>query len=207
MNHMPIHRYRPVPTVDLPDRKWPSRSLSAAPTWCSVDLRDGNQALVEPMGPERKRRMFDLLIRLGFKEIEVGFPAASQTDFDFIRQLIDEKLIPEGVTIQVLTQSRPELIARTFEAIAGARRRNHASNSAAAALSPRVSPFQPRSRVTARCGWAIDFRLALSGRLPGCTLSTCTSNSPNVLLTHSMISGTERKFCTSCASPWTIRRT
>jgi len=122
MSRMPIHRYRPVPAVDLPDRIWPSRSLDTAPTWCSVDLRDGNQALVEPMGPERKRRMFDLLIRLGFKEIEVGFPAASQTDFDFIRMLIDEKVIPGDVTIQVLTQSRPELIARTFEAIAGARR-------------------------------------------------------------------------------------
>jgi 2-isopropylmalate synthase len=122
MSRMPIHRYRPIPAIDLPDRMWPSRSLDAAPTWCSVDLRDGNQALVEPMGPERKRRMFDLLIRLGFKEIEVGFPAASQTDFDFIRQLIDEKLIPADVTIQVLTQSRPELITRTFEAIAGAKR-------------------------------------------------------------------------------------
>jgi 2-isopropylmalate synthase len=122
MSRMPIHRYRPVPPVDLSDRTWPSRALAAAPIWCSVDLRDGNQALVEPMGPERKRRMFDLLVRLGFKEIEVGFPAASQTDFDFIRQLIDEKLIPADVTIQVLTQSRPELIARTFEAIAGVRR-------------------------------------------------------------------------------------
>ncbi len=122
MSRMPIHRYRPVPTIALPDRRWPSRSLDTAPIWCSVDLRDGNQALIEPMGLERKRRMFDLLIRLGFKEIEVGFPAASQTDFDFIRMLIDEKLIPADVTIQVLTQSRPELIARTFEAIAGARR-------------------------------------------------------------------------------------
>jgi 2-isopropylmalate synthase len=122
MSRMPIHRYRPVPAINLPDRIWPSRSLDAAPTWCSVDLRDGNQALVEPMGPERKRRMFDLLIRLGFKEIEVGFPAASQTDFDFIRMLIDERLIPADVTIQVLTQSRPELITRTYEAIAGAKR-------------------------------------------------------------------------------------
>ena len=92
MSRMPIHRYRPVPPVDLSDRTWPSRALAAAPIWCSVDLRDGNQALVEPMGPERKRRMFDLLVRLGFKEIEVGFPAASQTDFDFIRQLIDENV-------------------------------------------------------------------------------------------------------------------
>src|SRR5450432_3803605 len=122
MSRMPIHRYRPVAPIDLPDRTWPSRSLTKAPIWCSVDLRDGNQALVEPMGPERKRRMFDLIVRLGFKEIEVGFPAASQTDFDFVRQLIDDKLVPDDVTIQVLTQSRPELIARTFDAIRGARR-------------------------------------------------------------------------------------
>src|SRR5258706_8785584 len=117
MTVMPIHKYRQFPPIGLPDRQWPARTIDKAPQWCSVDLRDGNQALVEPMGPERKRRMFDLLIRLGFKEIEVGFPAASQTDFDFIRMLIDEKLIPADVTIQVLTQSRPELIARTLEAI------------------------------------------------------------------------------------------
>src|SRR5262249_7359802 len=115
MNPMPIHRYRPFPAIDLPDRRWPSRTITAAPIWCSVDWGDGNGALVEPMGPERKRRMFDLLVRLGFKEIEVGFPAASQTDFDFVRQLVDEKLIPKDVTIQVLTQARPELIRRTFE--------------------------------------------------------------------------------------------
>src|SRR5215831_5842791 len=122
MSAMPIHKYRPFPAIDLPDRRWPSRTITEAPIWCSVDLRDGNQALVEPMGPERKRRMFDLLVRLGFKEIEVGFPAASQTDFDFARQLVDERLIPEDVTIQVLTQARPELIRRTFEAVSGARR-------------------------------------------------------------------------------------
>ncbi len=122
MSVMPIHKYRPFPAVDLPDRTWPNKVIDTAPIWCSVDLRDGNQALVEPMGPERKRRMFDLLVRMGFKEIEVGFPAASQTDFDFVRQIIDEKLIPDDVTIQVLTQSREELIRRTFEAIRGARR-------------------------------------------------------------------------------------
>jgi 2-isopropylmalate synthase len=122
MPSMPIHKYRPFQPVTLPDRQWPSRTITKAPIWCSVDLRDGNQALVEPMGPERKRRMFDLLVKLGFKEIEVGFPAASQTDFDFVRQLIDEKLIPDDVTIQVLTQSRPELIARTMDAVRGSRR-------------------------------------------------------------------------------------
>jgi 2-isopropylmalate synthase len=119
---MPIHKYRAFAPINLPDRTWPSRTITKAPIWCSVDLRDGNQALVEPMGPDRKGRMFDLLVRLGFKEIEVGFPAASQTDFDFVRQLIDDKRIPDDVTIQVLTQSRPELIARSFEAIRGARR-------------------------------------------------------------------------------------
>jgi 2-isopropylmalate synthase len=122
MTGMPFHRYRAFAPIDLPDRQWPSRTITKAPIWCSVDLRDGNQALIEPMGPERKRRMFDTLVRMGFKEIEVGFPAASQTDFDFVRQLIDEKLIPDDVTIQVLTQSRPELIRRSFDAIRGARR-------------------------------------------------------------------------------------
>ncbi len=119
---MPIHKYRPFAPINLPDRRWPSRVIDKAPTWCSVDLRDGNQALVEPMGPERKRRMFDLLVRLGFKEIEVGFPAASQTDFDFVRELIETKKIPDDVTIQVLTQAREELITRTFESIKGAKR-------------------------------------------------------------------------------------
>jgi 2-isopropylmalate synthase len=119
---MPFHKYRAFTPVALPDRTWPSKTITKAPIWCSVDLRDGNQALVEPMGPERKRRMFDALVKMGFKEIEVGFPAASQTDFDFVRQLIDENLIPDDVTIQVLTQSRPELIKRSFDAVRGARR-------------------------------------------------------------------------------------
>jgi 2-isopropylmalate synthase len=119
---MPTHKYRAFPPIDLPDRRWPSNVIRTAPRWCSVDLRDGNQALIEPMGPERKRKMFDLLVRLGFKEIEVGFPAASQTDFDFVRVLIEERLIPEDVTILVLTQAREELIRRTFEALRGAPR-------------------------------------------------------------------------------------
>jgi 2-isopropylmalate synthase len=122
MTAMPIHKYRAFQPIDLPDRQWPGRIIDKAPVWCSVDLRDGNQALVEPMGPERKRRMFDLLVRMGFKEIEVGFPSASQTDFDFVRELIEQKRIPDDVTIQVLTQARDELIDRTFESIAGARR-------------------------------------------------------------------------------------
>ncbi|HLY57987.1 MAG TPA: 2-isopropylmalate synthase [Stellaceae bacterium] len=116
------HRYQPFPPIALPDRRWPSRTITKAPVWCSVDLRDGNQALVEPMGAERKRRMFDLLVAMGFKEIEVGFPAASQTDFDFVRMLIEDDLIPGDVTIQVLTQAREALIERTYEAIRGSRR-------------------------------------------------------------------------------------
>src|SRR5580658_3483143 len=119
---MPIHKYRPFAPINLPDRKWPSRVIDKAPIWCSVDLRDGNQALVEPMGPERKRRMFDMLVKLGFKEIEVGFPAASETDFAFVRELVEQDLIPDDVTIQVLTQARSELIERSFDSIRGARR-------------------------------------------------------------------------------------
>ena len=122
MTAMPIHKYRPFAPINLPDRQWPARIINKAPLWCSVDLRDGNQALVEPMGPERKRRMFDMLVRLGFKEIEVGFPAASETDFAFVRELVEENLIPDDVTIQVLTQARGELIERSFESIRGAKR-------------------------------------------------------------------------------------
>jgi 2-isopropylmalate synthase len=118
---MPVGRYRPFPPVDLPDRSWPDRTITSAPRWCAVDLRDGNQALIDPMTPARKRRMFELLVRMGYKEIEVGFPSASQTDFDFVRMLIDEDLIPDDVVIQVLTQAREHLIERTYESIAGAK--------------------------------------------------------------------------------------
>jgi 2-isopropylmalate synthase len=117
---MPVRRYRPYPPIDLPDRTWPARRIETAPLWCSVDLRDGNQALIDPMTPTRKRRMFDLLVRMGYKEIEVGFPSASQTDFDFVRLLVEDGLIPDDVTIQVLTQARDHLIERTFESIEGA---------------------------------------------------------------------------------------
>jgi 2-isopropylmalate synthase len=122
MATMPFDRYQPFKPVDLPDRTWPSRSITQAPIWCSVDLRDGNQALVNPMDGHRKQRMFDTLVQMGFKEIEVGFPSASQTDFDFVRHLIEANRIPDDVTIQVLTQARPELIKRTFESLRGARR-------------------------------------------------------------------------------------
>ncbi len=115
----PGSKYRAFPKIDLPDRQWPEQLIDKAPNWCSVDLRDGNQALIEPMGSERKLRMFKMLLDIGFKEIEIGFPAASQTDFDFVRHLIDNNLIPADVTLQVLTQARPELIDRTFEALQG----------------------------------------------------------------------------------------
>ena len=122
---MPAHRYRPYHEqirVDLPDRTWPSARITTAPRWCAVDLRDGNQALIDPMSPERKRIMFDLLVEMGYKEIEVGFPSASQTDFDFVRSLIETDAIPGDVTIQVLTQAREPLIARTYESLIGAKR-------------------------------------------------------------------------------------
>src|SRR3954469_8592043 len=122
---MPVHRYQPYSAqfpIRLPDRQWPTREITKAPRWCAVDLRDGNQALIDPMSVERKRRMFGLLVRMGYKEIEVGFPSASQTDFDFVRTLIEQDLIPEDVTIQVLTQCRDTLIERTFESLRGAKR-------------------------------------------------------------------------------------
>jgi 2-isopropylmalate synthase len=123
---MPVGRYRSfadeVEPIRLADRTWPERVIRSAPLWCAVDLRDGNQALIDPMSPARKRRMFDLLVRMGYKEIEVGFPSASQTDFDFVREIVTEGTIPDDVTIQVLTQCRPELIERTFVACAGVHR-------------------------------------------------------------------------------------
>ena len=122
---MPVHRYKPFHEqikVELPDRTWPSKRITRAPRWCAVDLRDGNQALIDPMSPERKLKMFQLLVRMGYKEIEVGFPSASQTDFDFVRVLIEGGHIPDDVTIQVLTQARDHLIERTYESLQGAKR-------------------------------------------------------------------------------------
>ena len=118
---MPWQRYQPFTPIDVPDRTWPTKVIDTAPRWCAVDLRDGNQALIDPMTPQRKLRMFQLLVDMGYKEIEVGFPSASQTDFDFVRQIIEEDLIPDDVVIQVLTQSREHLIERTFESIKGAK--------------------------------------------------------------------------------------
>lgn len=122
MIKIPSQKYRAFTPVALADRTWPNQAITRPPVWCSVDLRDGNQALIEPMDAERKLRMFMLLLKTGFKEIEIGFPAASQTDFDFVRKLIDEKLIPDDVTVQVLTQAREPLIRRTFESLRGVKR-------------------------------------------------------------------------------------
>ena len=116
---MPFDRYRPFTPIDLPDRTWPTKTMTSAPRWCAVDLRDGNQALIDPMTPARKMAMFELLVAMGYKEIEVGFPSASQTDFDFVRQIIEQGKIPDDVVIQVLTQSREHLIERTFESLVG----------------------------------------------------------------------------------------
>lgn len=118
---MPFEKYKPWVPIVLADRTWPNRVITKAPMWCSVDLRDGNQALIDPMDPERKMRMFKALVKMGFKEIEVGFPSASQPDYDFVRQIIEEDLIPDDVTIQVLVQCRPELIERTYECLKGAK--------------------------------------------------------------------------------------
>lgn len=117
-----FRKYKPVQPIDIKDRTWPDQQITEAPTWCSVDLRDGNQALIEPMSVAQKKKMFELLVDVGFKEIEVGFPAASQPDFDFVRSLIEENKVPDDVTIQVLTQARPELIQRTFESLKGAKK-------------------------------------------------------------------------------------
>ena len=135
---MPCQRYTPFPPIDLPDRAWPGKTISAAPRWLSTDLRDGNQALIDPMSPSRKRTMFDLLVRLGYKEIEVGFPSASQADFDFVRSLITGNLIPDDVQISVLTQARDELIERTVQSLAGAPRATVHLYNATAPLFRRV---------------------------------------------------------------------
>ncbi len=119
---MPCHRYTPFKAVDLPDRQWPEKMMATAPRWLSTDLRDGNQALIDPMSPSRKRSMFDMLVKMGYKEIEVGFPSASQTDFDFVRELIEGDKIPQDVRISVLTQAREDLIERTVQSLAGAQR-------------------------------------------------------------------------------------
>ena len=146
---MPVQRYRPFSPVRLTDRTWPDAVITEAPRWCAVDLRDGNQALIDPMDAPRKLRMFELLVQMGYKEIEVGFPAASQTDFDFVRQIIDEGRIPDDVVIQVLTQARPELIERTFEAVRGAKQAIVHLYNSTSTLQRRVVFEQDRDGITA----------------------------------------------------------
>ena len=121
MQPAPVTKYAPIPPIDLPNRQWPNRTLTRAPIWCSVDLRDGNQALAQPMSVEEKLEFFEMLVRIGFKEIEVGFPSASQIEFDFTRRLIEERRIPDDVSIQVLCQCRDDLITRSLEAVQGAK--------------------------------------------------------------------------------------
>jgi len=135
---MPFERYRAFPPIDIPDRTWPGKTITETPRWLSTDLRDGNQALIDPMTPARKRRMFDLLVRLGYKEIEVGFPSASETDFAFVRHLVEDGLIPDDVTISVLTQAREDLIERTIQSLVGAKRANVHLYNAVAPLFRRV---------------------------------------------------------------------
>ncbi len=135
---MPFNRYTPFEPIDVPDRTWPTKKITAAPRWLSTDLRDGNQALIDPMTPSRKRKMFDLLVRMGYKEIEVGFPSASQTDFDFVRGLITSGAIPDDVTISVLTQAREDLIERTAQSLTGAKRATIHLYNATAELFRRV---------------------------------------------------------------------
>jgi len=168
---MPFSRYRPFPPIPLPDRRWPSRTIIRAPRWCSVDLRDGNQALIDPMDPARKRRMFDLLVRCGFKEIEVGFPAASQPDFDFVRQLVEEDLIPDDVIIQVLTQARPEQIERTYESLRGAPRAVVHLYNSTSTLQRRVVFALDRAGIVDIAVRAARLCRELAPTLPGCDVS------------------------------------
>ncbi|HVB07190.1 MAG TPA: 2-isopropylmalate synthase [Acidimicrobiales bacterium] len=167
---MPFERYRAYTPVDLPDRTWQTKTITRAPLWCAVDLRDGNQALIDPMDPTRKRRMFDALVQMGFKEIEVGFPSASQPDFDFVRTLVTEDLVPDDVTIQVLVQCRRDLIERTYEALEGA---NHAIvhfYNSTSVLQRRVVFGLDKAGITKIAVDAARFCRELEGRLPGTSI-------------------------------------
>lgn len=167
---MPVHKYQPFHeqiVVDLPDRTWPSKRITDAPRWCAVDLRDGNQALIDPMSPERKLKMFKLLVRMGYKEIEVGFPSASQTDFDFVRELIEGGHIPDDVTIQVLTQARDHLIERTYESIKGSKKAIVHFYNSTSVLQRRVVFGQDKEGITAIALHAAKKCLELEATVPG----------------------------------------
>lgn len=167
---MPFGRYKPFHeqiNVELADRTWPGKKITQAPRWCAVDLRDGNQALIDPMSPERKLEMFKLLVRMGYKEIEVGFPSASQTDFDFVRLLIEENLIPDDVTIQVLTQSRDHLIERTYESLKGAKNAIVHFYNSTSVLQRRVVFGQDKEGIKKIATDAAELCLSLESSLPG----------------------------------------
>jgi len=163
---MPINKYRPYQPVNLPERQWPSRTITKAPLWCSVDLRDGNQALADPMDGLRKRKMFDLLVKMGFKEIEVGFPAASETDFDFVRSLIDEEAIPDDVTIQILTQARDTLIERSFASLVGVKRAIVHLYNSTSELQRRVVFNLPRDGIKSIAVKGAEYMARLQEKLP-----------------------------------------
>jgi 2-isopropylmalate synthase len=167
MNRMPFQKYRPYPPVDLPDRQWPSCAIKTAPIWCSVDLRDGNQALVAPMSVSEKKEMFQLLVDMGFREIEVGFPSASQTEYDFLRLLIDEKLIPDDVTVQVLTQAREHLIKRTFEALEGSKHAIVHLYNSTSELQRRVVFGMEKKEIIAMAVGATAFVKSAAGEMTG----------------------------------------
>ncbi|MCX8529851.1 MAG: 2-isopropylmalate synthase [Rhodoluna sp.] len=167
---MPVHKYQPFHeqiVVELPDRTWPSKRITEAPRWCAVDLRDGNQALIDPMSPERKLKMFKLLVKMGYKEIEVGFPSASQTDFDFVRELIEGGHIPDDVTIQVLTQARDHLIERTYESIRGSKKAIVHFYNSTSVLQRRVVFGQDKDGITAIALNAAAKCLELEATVPG----------------------------------------
>jgi hypothetical protein len=164
---MAFDKYLPFVPLELRDRTWPDKKLTKAPRWCSVDLRDGNQALIDPMDPERKRRMFEALVKMGFKEIEVGFPSASQPDYDFCRLLIEDDLIPDDVTIQVLVQCRPELLERTYECLRGAPRAIVHFYNSTSVLQRRVVFRSDRAGITRIAVDAARLCRKLEGTLPG----------------------------------------
>jgi 2-isopropylmalate synthase len=167
---MPFHRYRPfhelVEDVSVPDRTWPDQRITRAPLWCAVDLRDGNQALIDPMSPARKRRMFDLLVGMGYKEIEVGFPAASQTDYEFVREIIEDGAVPDDVRIQVLTQCRPELIERTFASLEGANKAIVHIYNSTSILQRRVVFREEREGIKKIATMGAEMALEYAGKYP-----------------------------------------
>jgi 2-isopropylmalate synthase len=195
---MPFQKYRPFAPVDLPDRQWPSRTITQAPRWCSVDLRDGNQALIDPMRPDEKLRFWNLLLEIGFQEIEVGFPAASQTDFDFVRKIIEEDRIPDGTKIQVLCQCREELIARSVDALAGAKQAIFHLYNSTSTLQRRVVFDQDREGIKALALQGVEWVKREIERIPD----------TEVVLQYSpeSFTGTELEFaveiCSAVAQAW-----